>query len=138
MNRHRSGPASRSGQALAEGEGGDGAPLARRGARSARARTGHQDDLGGGRVDGQAGTDRLGGGAQGLRPAEMADGQVRDHHGVLPAIRRAARKRGEHHTGQGAERRGIARAEPDDLLAEPADPVQRELERREPGEQPAQ
>jgi hypothetical protein len=58
--------------------------------------------------------------------------------GVLPAIRRAGRERGKGRAGQGPERRGIARAEPDDLLAEPADPVQRELERRESGEQPAQ
>jgi hypothetical protein len=63
---------------------------------------------------------------------------VRHWPGVLPAIRRARRKRGERRAGQGAERRGITWAEPDDLLAEPADPVQRELERREPGEQPAQ
>jgi len=123
------------GQALAEGEGGGDAPLAWRGVRSARAGTGHQGDLRGGRIDGKAWTDRLGGGAQGLLPAGMADGQVRDHLGVLPAVRRAGRKRGEGRAGQGAERRRIARAEPDGLLAEPADPVQRELERAGPGEQ---
>lgn len=45
-------------------------------------------------------------------------------------------ERGDDQVHQGGERRGVARAEPDDLVAEPADAVQRELEGREPGEQP--
>jgi hypothetical protein len=32
----------------------------------------------------------------------------------------------------------VTRAKPDDLLAEPAEPIQRELECGDPGEQPAQ
>ena len=111
------------GRTLAEGEGGDGASLAWRGARSARAGTGHQDDFRGGHLDGQAGTDRLGGGMQGLLLASMADGQVRDHLGVLPAIGWAGRKRGEGRAGQDAERRGITRAEPDDFPPPPNQPI---------------
>jgi hypothetical protein len=93
------------------------------GARGSGTRAGHQDDLCGDRLDGQAGTDRLGSGAQGLRPAVMADGQVRDHLGLLPAIGRAARERGDDQVGQGGEWRGVAGPEPDGFLAEPADLV---------------
>jgi hypothetical protein len=56
-----------------------------------RAGAGHQVNLCGGRLDGEAWTDRLGGGAQGLPRAGFADGQVRrERLGVLPAIRRAS------------------------------------------------
>jgi hypothetical protein len=68
----------------------------------------------------------------------MADGQVRDHLGMPPAIGRAGGKRPEGQVGQGGEGRGVARPEPEDLLAEPADLAQREPERRVPGEHPAQ
>jgi hypothetical protein len=118
---------------LPERESGDGAPLTWRGPGRPRAGPGHHDHLGGGRLDGEAGTDGVGSGAQGLLPAGIADGQVRDHLGVLAAVRRAGRKRGEGRAGQGAERRGLARTEPDDLRTEPADPVQGEPEREASG-----
>jgi hypothetical protein len=121
---------------LAQREGGDGAPLAWPGARSAWVGAGHQDDLRRDCLDGEAGSDRLCGGAQVLRPVGLADGQVGDYLGDPPAIRRAGRVRGEDPAGQGSERRWVAWAEPDDLLTEPADPVQCELECRETGEQP--
>ena len=60
-----------------------GAPLARR--RSGFPGRSRQDDLRCDRLDGEAGTDRLGGGGQGLRPW---DGRrsVRDRHGMPPAM----------------------------------------------------
>jgi hypothetical protein len=67
--------------------------------RDSGTRTGHQYDLRCDRLDGEARKDRLGSGAQGLRPADMADGQVWDHLGMPPAIGQAGGERPEGQVG---------------------------------------
>jgi hypothetical protein len=83
-------------------------------------------------VDRQVSLDGMLGGTQIVQAMSMADGQVRDDD-IQPAfIRRERGKRLVDAVGQGAERSGFARAEPEHVLTEPVCVVELEADRLTP------
>jgi hypothetical protein len=80
---------------------------------------GHQGDRGGLCVDGQVGPDGHLGGTQVGHRVAVADGQVQGGVAELALVRREGGKGLDDAPGQGAERTGVARGEPEHLVAEP-------------------
>src|SRR5262249_5435457 len=94
-----------------------------------------EGDRGGLRVDRQASLDGLLGGAPVVHRMSLAKGQVRDDVVEPAAEGRVIREGAVDVRGQGAKGSGVARTEPEHLLAKPVGVAELEAERAHGGEQ---
>jgi hypothetical protein len=112
-----------------QGEGGGFGPLSFNGL------LGHEGDCGGLCVDGQAAPDGLLGSMQVGEGAPAADGQVGGGVAELALVWREGGKGVGDRARQGTEGAGVARGEPEHLIAEPGGAIELEAERAERREQ---